>query len=118
MSRRTRLEKLQNEWKPLEWEPRRIVKPGGQGYGWYLGAAWWSYAAPSHPSGPDPHGWRNFVVAYIYQLANGDFLALSYGCHWEGDKRDWSPTHQVCSTLELAMDYCEQSMQETGVVPK
>lgn len=89
----------------------------GNDYGWIRGVAWWDYHHPKSPSGPDSEGWGNFITAKIYMLKGGEFLAISFGCHWAGSDRAWSPTWALCLDLEAAMDFCEKHLVESGVLP-
>ena len=100
---------------------RKVVGPGEHSlYGWYPGQAWWDYKAPKMT---DDRGWHGFIVAKIYRIGDGsfpEFLALPFGCGWsqDGKERTWNPSWALCRTLEGAMDYCENSLVKSGLLPK
>lgn len=92
------------------WEPRHIQpKEGGYGWSrssWYPGYSWWAYLNLSYT-----------VDAYVYDLASGEFLAISFALYIDDGVLKCSTTCQVCQTLELGMDFCEAAMKEKGLVP-
>ena len=107
-------------------ERRHFAQPGSAEYGWHLCGAWWDYLATRLTTAKRRTGtwqWFNRWVARIYRVrpavgASGcldTYLAVAYDCHGAGE---YAPRFRECMTLFDAMDYCENDLRASGIIPR
>jgi hypothetical protein len=80
----------------------------------------WVFKAPKGvPSGPDPDGWGDFTVGYVFRSGKR-FLAYPLGARWKhisGEwQRTWQPTAKWYGDLAAAMVHCEEEFLGLGSV--
>jgi hypothetical protein len=100
-----------------DYQARHNESDGGN-YGWMLQTnGRWTFKAPAIPSGPDKEGWGRFIVGEIWHGSfSGLWLALDFGCHWEGNNREWDPAWQECRSFETAQDWIESRLISRGIL--